>query len=177
MIVKRRTPWVKCLEMASNVTVLLVAFALLAAIVSNRGPHSAKRTFATGLQKTRVKLPSIDFDQTPQTLLLVLNTTSDYCQKSLPFYKRLLAQHDIGSQRTRTRIVAVFADDEMEVELYKRQKGFAVESVSQINLQALNVAVAPTLVLVDSNGRVLDSWVGKLSETDEDQVERLLGFR
>jgi len=166
-----RERWTKYLEVSSNVAVLVVAMALLGAIVSTRWwPRPGNAKFEDGLQRGQVlgRLPSIDYGAAPQTLVLVLSTKCSYCQESLPFYKRLLGERQTGGQRM--RMVAVFPNPKTEVDQYKHQNQLEIESVTALNYGILNVTGTPTLILVDSTGRVLDFWVGTLSKDDEQQV-------
>jgi len=170
-----REQWTKYLEVSSNVAVLVVAMALLGAIVSTRWASQRKATFEDGLQKGQVfgRLPSLDYGAAQQTLVLVLSTKCNYCQESQPFYKRLLEAQQLSGQRT--RIVAVFPNPKSEVEQYKQENQLNVESVPALNYGVLNVAGTPTLIMVDSTGRVLDLWVGMLSKGEEQQVINALG--
>lgn len=171
----KREQWTKYLEVTSSVAVLVVAMALLGAIVSARwaGPEKAK--FEDGLQRGQVlgRLPSVDYGAVPQTLVLVLSTKCNYCQESLPFYKRLLGEQQRAGQRT--RMVALFPNPTTEVEQYKQQNQFHIDSVPELNYSTLNVTGTPTLILVDSTGSVLDFWVGMLSKDDEQQLIEAVG--
>jgi thioredoxin-related protein len=166
-----RESWTKSIEVSSNLAVLLVAMVLLGAVVSTRWlARPGKANFENGLQKGQVlaQLPSIDYSAAPQTVVLAISTNCSYCKESLPFYKRLLGEQQSAGQRT--RMVAVFPNPKPEVEQYKEQNQLYLESVPALNYSTLNVTGTPTLILVDSTGRVLDFWVGKLSKDEEQQV-------
>jgi thioredoxin-related protein len=167
--------WAKYLEVSSNAAVLIVAVVLLGAILSARwSPRSAKEKFEGGLQKGQLlaQQPSIDYGAAPRTLISVLSTKCNYCTESLPFYRRLL---ELPTAAKRTRIVAVFPNSKTEVEQYKERNQLTLESVAALNYNTLNVTGTPTLILIDSNGRVLDFWVGKLSQEEEQQVLEAVG--
>jgi hypothetical protein len=166
-----RQSWARYIEVSSNIAVLVVAMALLGAIVSTRWwlrPGNAK--FENGLQKGQVlaQLPSIDYGATHQTLIAVLSTKCNYCTESLPLYRRLLEKPQTAQQAT--RIVAVFPNPQTEVDRYKQQNQLNLESLPAVNNSTLGVTGTPTLILVDSTGRIVDFWVGKLSEAEEQQV-------
>src|SRR5713226_2069134 len=104
-----RASWTKYIEVSSNLAVLVVAMALLGAIVSTRWlARPGKANYEAGLQKGQVlaQLPSIDYSAAPQTVVLAISTTCNYCKESLPFYKRLLGEQQTAGPRT--RMVAVF---------------------------------------------------------------------
>lgn len=170
-----RERWLKYIEVSSNVAVLVVAMALLGALVSTRWwPPAGKGKFEDGLQKGQVlaSLPSIDYSAAPQTLVIVGSTTCQYCKESLPFYQQLLSTKSAAQQ---TRIVAIFPNPKTEVDQYKQRNQLNVESVPSLNYANLNVTGTPTLILVDSAGRVLDFWVGRLSQEEEKQVMKAVG--
>ena len=163
--------WARYLEVSSNVAVLVVAMVLLGAIVSTRWwPRTGNAHFGDGLQRGQVlaRLPSVDYGEATQTMLLFLSTKCNYCQESLPFYKRLLDELHQGGPRT--RMVAVFPNPTNEVEQYERQNQLGIEAVTALNYGTFNVTGTPTLILVDSSGRILDFWVGKLSRDEEAQL-------
>jgi hypothetical protein len=166
-----RKSWARYIEVSSNIAVLVVAMALLGAIVSTRWwQRSGDVKFENGLQKGHAfaQLPSIDYGATRQTLIAVLSTKCNYCTESLPFYRRLLEKQQRAQQAT--RIVAVFPNPQTEVDQYKQQNQLNLESLPAVNSSTLGVTGTPTLILVDSAGRVVDFWIGKLSEAEQQQV-------
>ena len=165
-----RERWTKYLEVSSNVAVIIVAVVLLGAIVSARLGRPGKIEFESGLQRGQMlaRLPSVDYGAASQTLVLALSTKCSYCQQSLPFYKRIAGELQNGRQRT--QIVAVFPNANIDVEKYKQENQLNMECVTVLNHDGLKVTGTPTLILVDSNGRVLDFWVGMLSKDEERQA-------
>ncbi len=166
-----RQSWAKYIEVSSNVAVLVVAMALLGTIVATRWwPGSGNAKLENGLQKGQVlaQLPSIDYRTTRQTLVTVVSTKCNYCTESLPFYRKLLEKQQAAQPAT--RVVAVFPNPKTEVEQYKHQNQLNLESVPALNYSTLGVTATPTLILVDSTGRVVNFWIGKLSEAEEQEV-------
>ena len=49
-----------------------------------------------------------------------------------------------------------------------------VDEVINVALSDIKVSVTPTLFLVDQSGSVRDVWVGKLDESKEAEVARLM---
>ena len=162
--------WARYIEVSSNIAVLVVAIALLGAIISTRWwPRPGNAKYENGLQKGQVlALSSIDYRTTRKTLVAVLSTKCNYCNESLPFYRRLLEMQQTAQQAT--RIVAVFPNPQTEVNRYKQQNQLNLESLPAVNYSTLGVTGTPTLVLVDSTGRIVDFWVGKLSEVEQQEV-------
>ncbi len=50
-----------------------------------------------------------------------------------------------------------------------------MDILAAIDLNGLKVSATPTLILVDSTGKVLDFWVGKLSEENQQGVMKSIG--
>ncbi len=158
------------LEVITNVAVLLTAMAVLSAL--SWGYFSQKRqpSLKNGLQKGDVltKIASLDYRNSSQTLLIAMNTECHFCTESVPFYNHLVKSRQ-GQDET-ARIIAIFPNKENEVNQYVQQHRLQTETIAAVNLSALNMVNTPTVILVDSGGKILDFWVGKLQENMERQV-------
>jgi len=53
---------------------------------------------------------------------------------------------------------------------YLNKLGVSLSDVVQSSLASLGVSRTPTLLLIDSEGSVTDSWVGRLSDSDAAKV-------
>jgi thioredoxin-related protein len=157
------------LEVATNVAVLLVAIAVLGTFVANLTRKSGPQLHV-GLEKGQAlaDIPSINYSNSPKTMLIAMSTKCHYCSESAPFYKQLVdAYHASGNQ---IRLVAVFPESENEVKAYIQQQQLDIETVSSVNFQSINVSGTPSLILVDSRGKIQDFWLGKLPNDVEQQV-------
>jgi len=114
---------------------------------------------------TRVSLPSIDWSKSDHTILLALSTTCHFCSESAPFYQKL-AQ----AKRADVRLVAVFPQSIQDGSAYLQKLGVAVDEVAQSPLSAVGVSATPTLILVGTDGAIVDSWVGKLPANVAEEV-------
>jgi thioredoxin-related protein len=74
------------------------------------------------------------------------------------------------AKRSDIRLVAVFPQDVGAGKKYLDDLGVPVTQVIQASLNSLQVQGTPTLVIVDKNGTVTQSWVGKLDSERESQV-------
>jgi cell division inhibitor SulA len=88
-----------------------------------------------------------------------------FCSESAPFYQQLVKES--GGN---TRIVAVLPQTVSDGKDYLKRLGLSVDNVMQVQFGSLGVKGTPTLILVDSNGVVIDSWVGKLPNMEEAKV-------
>jgi thiol-disulfide isomerase/thioredoxin len=155
------------LEAIANVTVIVVALAVGYLLLQGRvaEPH-IPRSIATG--DTLSQVPGIDWSRR-RTLVLALNSDCHFCQDSAPFYQKL-AQAQQGTQDV--AIVAVFPNDPQAVRQLMKHEGLAVRSVPAVPLEKLGVAETPTLILVNSQGRVERTWFGLLTPREELEVLR-----
>lgn len=116
-----------------------------------------------------------DYKQAPRTLILALNVNCPYCSRGVPFYNRLAeARQESGGQ---VNVVAAFINaDGGLVKSYAEEKHLSVPTVSGIALDKLGIHTTPTIVLIDSAGRVLDSWRGALQPDGEREVFDAIGL-
>lgn len=155
------------IEGIANVAVILVALAV--GFVTLRGkissPHTP-RSLAAG--DRLVQVPGIDWSRHRRTLVLALNTGCHFCQDSAPFYQRLTqAQRPAADD---VDIVAVFPNDAEAVQQTLKDEGLALRSIAAVELEKFGVTGTPTLILVDSQGRVERTWFGLLTPREELEV-------
>lgn len=107
-----------------------------------------------------------------RAVVLVLQTRCRYCSESAPFYRRLLAA--IEAAGTTLNVVAILPDPPEVSRKYLEDLGLPIGDIRQSHLQDLGVRATPTLMTVDSSGRVEASWVGRIPHEKEDEVLRLI---
>ncbi len=159
------------IEVATNVAVLVVAVTILSLLAWNFYQGQKVGTqLQFGLQKgsTLAALPGVQYGDSPRTLLIAMTTRCKYCTASVPFYNQL-AELEKSKDKS-VRIVAVFPDKVDDVDQYVQQKQLGLEVKGAMDLSKLNVAGTPTMILVDSGGKVLDFWVGQLQPDVQQQV-------
>lgn len=161
------------LETSTNIALLLLAVAALSTFAINL-LKSSEPPISHGLERGQVfgGIPKVDYRSNPQTLLIALNTGCGHCRDSLPFYRSLV---ELNQQSNGVRhIVAIFPNGKAEVDEYVKENHLNIESVSGVDLSHLRVSGTPTMILVNSNGEVMDFWVGKLDDSVTDKVIRSL---
>ena len=114
---------------------------------------------------TKVSLPGIDWSTSTHTVVLALSTTCHFCSESAPFYQELQQQ-----KPNDVRVVAVLPQPIEDSRNYLNKLGVSVSDVVQSSLGSVGVSGTPTLLLVDNEGSVTGSWVGKLSESEAAKV-------
>ncbi len=155
------------IEAIANVTVIVVALAVGYVVLKEKvaGPR-IPRSIAAGDRLATIS--GIDWSRHRRTLVLALNSGCHYCQDSVPFYQRLAqAQQPSGGD---VDIVAVFPNDAEAVRQLAKDEGLVIHSVPEVPLEKLGIVGFPTLLLVDSAGRVERSWVGLLTPRQELEV-------
>jgi hypothetical protein len=138
--------------------------AATAAPIQEGGTRSRLPPVAPG---TRISLPGLTWSNSGRTLLLALSTSCHFCSESAPFYQKL--QHE---KRDDVRMIALLPQSLTESRAYLDKLGIKLDDVTQAPLSTVGVSGTPTLLLIDNQGAVLQSWVGKLSETAAEEVRR-----
>ncbi len=157
------------LETVTSIAVLLVSILIISVFTTSFFVNNPKLQFQSGLQKgyPLTQPQTVIYSHSPRTLLIAVNTKCGYCNASIPFYKQLAeSQHD---NRT-THIVAVSTEPEDVLKQFLSQNQLDITAVPSVNFSDYNIMGTPTLILVNSNGQILDFWTGKLSQETEQQV-------
>lgn len=119
----------------------------------------------------QVELPGVasaDGQSAAATLVLALSTHCDFCQASAPFYQKLAVFKN--SSPARVRLATVMSEPKEEIEAYLKQHGIAVDAVVSIPVTQIGVKGTPTLLLLDGQNKLIESWVGQLNTRQESEV-------
>jgi hypothetical protein len=133
-----------------------------AAPVSTNDSSSPKRSIEPG---TKISLAGVDWSKSSRTLLLALSTTCHFCTESAPFYQKLQQQ-----KRQDVRLLALLPQPLQESRSYLDKLGVKVDELTQSPLSSVSASGTPTLMLIDNQGTVIDSWVGKLPDDAAEKV-------
>ncbi|HEX8846415.1 MAG TPA: hypothetical protein VF791_17340 [Pyrinomonadaceae bacterium] len=161
------------IEAATNIAIIVVAVLLCVVLVKNHlipKPASTTNNIAANTQNqlqvgAKLSLQGIDWAKNGQTLLLALSATCHFCSESAPFYQQL---RKAGGDRI--QMVAVLPQSISDSEDYLNKLGVSVDEIKQASLKSINVRGTPTVMLVNSDGVVVNEWVGKLPEQQEAEV-------
>jgi thioredoxin-related protein len=158
-------------ELLANVAIiiagLLVSIAFIDRVFIRPSAPFAPRE--TGSLKNGVKLPisDVNWSNKSKTLVMALSKTCRFCTESIPFYKKL---SQIRSTREDINLVGVMPQSVEDAQSYFRDQNISVDAIRSTRLSDISVQGTPTLILVDENGVVIESWVGKLPPQREDEV-------
>jgi hypothetical protein len=108
--------------------------------------------------------------KTDRSLVLVFAAGCSVCRSSVPFYQRLAKQ---VAGRSGAQLVVAVTDS---VDESRSLLGFQdpTATMVRVNAQDMDIVGTPTLVLCDREGRIVNSWLGKLTDESQDAVLRAL---
>ena len=162
------------LELLTNLAIVVAAVLLSVVLIKNyllpARSKDGPRDFRVPAG-AKVSLPGVDWSNNNQTLLLVLQKGCHFCTESAAFYQRLVRETE---GRGSIHLIAVLPQAPDESRKYLDELGVAIEEVKQAQLDSIGVHGTPTLILVNNQGVVMTSWVGKLSADGEAEVLRRL---
>jgi hypothetical protein len=158
------------LEVATNAAVLLVALLVLGNFAWVHLAEKPAPGIKAGLRKGDAfpTLPGVAYDKSSQTLVLAMSSKCEHCNESLPFFKQLVETNVENNDGT--RIVAVFTEKPEEVWRYISEQQLRLNTIPGIDFKALNLPGTPSAILISSEGRVLNFWIGKPSKDAEKEM-------
>ena len=113
-------------------------------------------------------IPGIDWQSNDRTLILALKKGCHYCEDSMPFCRRLAQMSE--EKELKANLVAVFPDSPADVEDIVKAQHLSVKTVPGVPLGTLKVSGTPTMILADHSGRIIEDWIGQLTDQQEHQL-------
>lgn len=159
--------------MAIIAVAILLGVVLVRTYLLKKGANPKLPPAQTQIHKgTKVSVTGVDWTKNNQTLVLALSTGCHFCSESASFYQRLV---NAKSTSKTFQLIAVLPQPESDGRRYLSGLGVELDQVKQAEFATFGVQGTPTILLVDQNGEVMDSWVGKLPEPQEQEVLGRLG--
>lgn len=162
------------LNLSANVLVVVVSATLIGSLAYRVFFQQAANPTEAQLLKAGDSfkgLQEVDFSKSRYTVLIALDTKCSYCDLSIPFYKKVIAE---SIQNPGTRVIALFDNGRAEVEDYLREHELDVEFITNAELVKTRVDMTPTIVVVDTNRAITASYEGKLQEKQEQDLFEVL---
>jgi len=158
------------MTIATNIAVLLASIVIIYTCAWSYFVKRSKSQLTPGLHKGQVlaPLPSYDYGSATQYLLIAMNPNCSYCNEGMPFYRELTRLPQPPDHPT--RIMASFQIPLEEANQYIKQQQFDINTVAAVDFRSINVSATPSIILIDSNGKIMDFWIGQLSEDAKQQV-------
>ena len=158
-------------ELVANIAIIIVALLLGGVLVKRYlltgSPAPPARNDPRIPAGTKASLTGVDWAKNGQTLLLVLSSDCRYCTESAPFYQRLTRE---TAGRADVHLIALFPQEVEEGRKYLTNLGVSINELRQAAPGSTGAGGTPTLILVDAQGVVKNSWVGKLSAPEESEI-------
>jgi len=107
---------------------------------------------------TLIEIPGVKWADARRSLIVVIKPGCPYCDESMPFYRKVLESR----APDRLRVLFVGPANRDSLDGYLSQRGIASDPI-QVPIRSLFASATPTIILVDTNGRVEKAWVGLLS--------------
>lgn len=114
------------------------------------------------LNKSALELPNSE-----KVIILFISETCKFCRESGSFYQKLIKSSE---SKKSISLIAVFPSREKNGENYFEKDGVAFPVKSYVDFTELGVFFTPTILIVDKDSKVLDSWSGKLESDTETKV-------
>jgi hypothetical protein len=149
-------------------TTALVAIAALLNIIwfiehRQPNPNAPQSTQITSLIGTKAGIGVSE-----PSVLLALSTQCRFCDKSVPFYSRLVTlRNSLGG---RFKIYAVFFQGQREGIAYSDAHGLSFDGVLPAHPGIAKITATPALLLLDRDSTITAAWVGRLDEQKQNQV-------
>jgi hypothetical protein len=99
-------------------------------------------------------------------MMLVTKSGCHFCEASMPFYRRMV---DVA-RNSGVRIIGATGEDLNVNQVYLRSYQVSVDATLSTAQNQIHASATPTLILVRSDGQVVNSWVGQLQEAQENEV-------
>jgi hypothetical protein len=118
--------------------------------------------------QTLAPLSGYSWSSHPETLVIAVRRGCPYCVASLPFYRQLGEQEK--SNKLRAHVLLVMPDDTSTGSGLLRNADVEAQGIFGQGLDALRVPGTPTVLLLDSSGRIEREWIGELTPSGEKDV-------
>ena len=153
-------------ELTANILIIVVAVLVAGLLVHRYFFSTSRPTPKSPLVGDMVRLADFDWSQSNKNVLLVLQKGCHFCAESAEFYQRLIQQ----AQAKHLMVVAALPQSQDEAQKYLSSLGISGIEVKQAQLASLHAGGTPTVIITDSQGRITDLWLGKLTPEKENEV-------
>jgi hypothetical protein len=154
----------KAFEWTTNILTICVVLWACVRLIS---PSSHERPLAPGPEKgTYIAINGVDWGANKATLVMALSVGCHWCAESASFYRDLLR----GREPNSPKAIAVLPQAVDASSAYLHSMGIEVIAVKQSDLSKIGVSGTPTLILVDSDGKIQQSWSGWVPPASQGEI-------
>lgn len=123
---------------------------------------------------TRVlPIDGVSFASASVTVALVVQSECRFCSDSMPFYRELSKLR----AKDKVQLVVLSRESLATTEHYLKARQLAVDRIAQLKGAEIPVSGTPTLLLIGKTGTVQDSWLGRLTPAQEEEVSKQIVSR
>jgi hypothetical protein len=168
----------KKLDIFANIAIIVVAILIGFSVIRQQINHAkAAKTIAaaTAMESNLTPgkgLPSpvgYQWGQHDRTLMLAMRYGCIHCEHNMRFYKQI--QDKFKQSDAKTSLLSIFPDDSFVAQHDLDSHSLSdMPFLANVDFAKLHVAGTPTLLLVDNKGTILQSWIGELSQHEQDEV-------
>jgi thioredoxin-related protein len=160
------------LDTAANVAIILVCIIAAAILIRNNffPPTPPPPPGAAAKGDTLAALREVIPPGADRTLVVALSPTCHFCNESMPFYKTLVDQRNQSKSPVKVVAAVPMAEAREPEQKNLADHGVQPDAVVPVDFAKIKVPGTPTVLLVDNQGKVLDVWVGKLTDSRQKQV-------
>ena len=154
------------MRIAADLLTVVVCVVLLAFFAREYGRPASPPS--PTVQDVHIDGAVADFGRTSKTIILALKTDCVFCQRSAPFYRRLVER--IERDGPDAQVVVAAHSNDRGIDDFLVSEGINPDSVVFVASGELPVRGTPTLLLVDGEGLVTHIWIGLLDADREAEV-------
>jgi hypothetical protein len=150
--------------------ILLIAVCCIAGflLIESRLSRNSPESGAAALVGQPIRLPGVDWQATPMTVVLQISSNCHFCNESMPFYHKLVeARHRQGD---RVGLIVASQDGIRLMQDHLAGQQLIVDKVLHARLDSMGLTGTPTILLVDARGVVKRTFLGKLDSSGERQL-------
>jgi len=160
------------LERATHICLITLSLVSVAVLLERRfaPPPVGSAWTASDLTGKRLTAPGIEWGRAKLNAVLYISTRCHFCADSIPFYERVAR----AKLPARMALLVISMEPAETVKAYLSAKQIDVDGAYQRSPVELRRYGTPTLLLVDSNGIIRRSYVGKLNPTQEQELLNII---
>ncbi len=120
-----------------------------------------------------LNLSGPNWRQSKVNVVLFLSSTCHFCEASVPFYSRLLSEHQQGESRI-TPVFAISAEPREVLGQHFKVEHLDFDQIYQIPTPNDLLRGTPTLMIVDNHGIILRAVMGQVPTSREDDFLQIV---
>jgi hypothetical protein len=160
----------KTIETVTNVVMIAVALLVAGMLVvrNHQTPVASNETRAYAKGDKLREIGDFDFNKYARTVVLVIRSDCQFCTRSMGFYRTLVERRN--QKAPNVGIIVVTTDDVVTGRDYLAAYQLRPDGLFSVRREALPISGTPFIILADSGGKVLETWLGQLSKEKEANV-------